>query len=144
MTALPSARTARAITAVMRAVPHEFVRFGVVGAVGFVCNVAVVYALRAALGLYAAGAAAYVVAASVTWLFNRRWTFRDGTRRPMLAQWLLYLAANAFGFAIYYAVYAASIGFVALCAREPAVAVALGAALSLLVNFFASQRVVFR
>lgn len=130
--------------AVLRAVPREFLRFGVVGALGFVCNVAVVYALRTTIGLYVAGIAAYAVAASVTWLLNRRWTFRSGSRRPLLGQWLFYLAANGLGFGVYYAVYVLAIGFVPLAARAPALAVALGAGVSLLVNFFTAQRLVFR
>lgn len=125
-------------------VPREFLRFGAVGAIGFLCNVSVVYALRAATGLYLAGIAAYAVAASVTWLLNRRWTFRSGSRRPVLGQWLLYLAANAVGFGVYYAVYVLAIAFVAVCARVPAIAVALGAGVSLLVNFYTAQRIVFR
>lgn len=136
--------TGRARAAALRAVPGEFLRFGVVGGLGFVCNVAVVYALRAAIGLYVAGIAAYAVAASVTWLLNRRWTFRSGSRRPLLGQWLLYLAANGLGFGVYYAVYVLAIGFVPLAARVPALAVALGAGVSLLVNFFTAQRIVFR
>lgn len=122
----------------------SFLRFGAVGTVGFVTNVAAVYAVRAALGLYAAGLVGYCLAATVTWLLNRVWTFRDGGRKPALQQWTLYLAANAVGFAVYYATYALAISYLAACARWPVLAVALGAGLSLFVNFSISYRVVFR
>ncbi len=49
----------------------QFLRFGVVGASGFVLDTATVYGLRGAIGLYAAGIVAYVVAASANWALNR-------------------------------------------------------------------------
>src|SRR5580692_3145965 len=54
----------------------QFMKFGVVGVIGFLTDTAVVYGLRASLGLYGAGAVAYIVAASGNWLLNRIWTFR--------------------------------------------------------------------
>ena len=54
----------------------QFLRFGTVGAADFVVDTAVVYGLRGMIGIYAAGAAAYCVAATFTWVFNRLWTFR--------------------------------------------------------------------
>lgn len=144
MTLRTRARMIRLGELLARSPLPEFLRFGAVGTVGFACNVVVVYALRAVTGLYVAGLAAYGVAATITWLLNRWWTFPDGGRKPVLRQWMLYLVANAAGFAIYYAVYALAIASIGLCARWPVVAVALGAGLSLLANFSTSQRIVFR
>jgi putative flippase GtrA len=45
----------------------QFLRFGTVGAFGFLIDTATVYGLRGVLGLYGAGLAAYVAAASVNW-----------------------------------------------------------------------------
>ena len=54
----------------------QFFMFGMAGMVGFVFDTATVYGLRRAMGLYGAGIAAYFVAATVTWICNRFWTFR--------------------------------------------------------------------
>ena len=45
----------------------QFLMFGTVGTLGFLVDTAVVYALRRSLGLYGAGMASYVVAATMTW-----------------------------------------------------------------------------
>ena len=42
--------------------------FGTVGVAGFLADTATVYALRHSIGLYGAGAVAYGVAATVTWM----------------------------------------------------------------------------
>ena len=60
----------------------QFLRFGTVGAAGFLVDTATVYATRGALGLYGAGAIAYLTAATANWLFNRLWTFRGQGSGP--------------------------------------------------------------
>src|SRR5215475_14452674 len=55
----------------------QFTRFSFVGVLGFLVNLATVYMLRGWVGLYWAGAAAFLTAASVTWIGNRAWTFQD-------------------------------------------------------------------
>ncbi len=69
----------------------QFLMFGTVGTVGFLADTATVYAFRYSLGLYGAGAVAYGVAASVTWLFNRLWTFRGLGSGPAHRQWARFL-----------------------------------------------------
>jgi putative flippase GtrA len=128
-----------------RATAAQFLRFGAVGAVGFLIDTATVYALRGAIGLIGAGMAAYVVAASANWLLNRSWTFRgQGRRRPAHRQWLLFLLANLLGFALNRGAYSALVLCVPLCAAQPVLAVAAGALAGMLVNFSLSRRVVFR
>lgn len=135
-----------------RAVPPRFhplvgqmLRFGVVGACGFVVDTATVYALRAALGLYGAGLAAFFVAATVTWALNRAWTFRGlGGARAAHHQWLRFLAANSIGFVLNRGAYALLVTFSALCVAFPVLATAGGAVAGMGVNFLLSRRLVFR
>jgi putative flippase GtrA len=63
--------------------PHnwfQLVRFGAVGASGYVVNLAVYVLCLKALGLHylLAGTAAFVVAVTNNFLLNRHWTFRAG------------------------------------------------------------------
>ncbi len=122
----------------------ELARFGVVGTLGFVWDTATVYALAPWTGLYAAGFAAYAVAASINWLLNRLWTFRGRTRDAPAAQWARFLAANAVGFVLNRGIYVALIATVARCRDYPVLAVAAGSLAGMLVNFVLSRRYVYR
>ncbi|HET6198461.1 MAG TPA: GtrA family protein [Acetobacteraceae bacterium] len=122
----------------------QFLMFGSVGVAGFVVDTATVYALRHALGLYGAGMAAYLVAASVTWILNRLWTFRGQGTGPVHRQWARFLAVNMSGFVLNRGTYALLVTFVPLCAEQPVYAVAAGAVAGMFVNFGLSRRVVFR
>ena len=122
----------------------EFLKFGVVGTIGFVVDTATVYALRATLGLYGAGVAGFVVAASGNWALNRAWTFRGRGGQTAHRQWALFLLANSAGFGLNRGTYALLVTFVPLCAEEPVWAVAAGSIAGLGANFLLSRRLVFR
>jgi putative flippase GtrA len=123
----------------------QFAMFGMVGLIGFVIDTGTVYALRHAVGLYAAGLAAYFTAATATWLCNRSWTFRHIDRSdPWHVQWRRFLAANLSGFIINRGVYALLITFVPVAARQPVIAVFAGAIAGMTLNFNLSRKMVFR
>jgi putative flippase GtrA len=122
----------------------QFMKFGTVGTLGWLSDTATVYALRHSLGLYGAGAAAYLVGASVTWLFNRIWTFRGLGRSPMHRQWARFLMVNLVGFTLNRGTYAVLVTFVPLCAQQPILATAGGAIAGMFMNFGLSRTMVFR
>jgi putative flippase GtrA len=122
----------------------QFLMFGTVGTIGFLADTATVYALRYSLGLYGAGAIAYGVAASVTWLFNRLWTFRGQGSGRAHQQWARFLVVNLGGFILNRGAYAALVTFVPLCAAEPVYAVGAGAIVGMFLNFSLSRTMVFR
>jgi len=122
----------------------QFLMFGAVGVAGFVADTATVYALRRSLGLYGAGMVAYVIAASVTWILNRIWTFRGQGSGPVHHQWARFLLVNGAGFILNRGTYAVLVTFVPLCAEQPVFAVGAGAIAGMFVNFGLSRKVVFR
>jgi putative flippase GtrA len=122
----------------------QFLMFGTVGTVGFLIDTATVYGLRYSLGLYGAGVAAYVVAATFTWLFNRLWTFRGLGSGPVHQQWVRFLTVNLGGFVLNRGTYAILITFVPLCAQEPVYATGAGAIAGMFLNFSLSRTMVFR
>jgi len=127
-----------------RAIFLQFLRFGVVGGLGFVVDTAVVYGARGWLGLYGAGALAYPVAASFNWLINRLWTFRETSgNRSARSQWLRFLAVNLIGFVLNRGAYFALIYASELCRDRPILAVAAGAIVGMFANFGLSRRLVF-
>jgi putative flippase GtrA len=123
----------------------QFLRFGVVGTVGFIVDTAVLYAgLALGLGLYSGRALSYLAAATTTWALNRAWTFRDaGPARPPARQWALFLLVNLVGFAFNYGTYAVLIAFVPAVAAAPVIGVAAGALAGMAGNFILSRRFVF-
>ena len=135
----------RCVAPAQRRVIAQFFRFGVVGTIGFVIDTATVYAVRHSLGLYGAGIAGYIVAATGNWIFNRLWTFRgEGSGSSALRQWALFMLANLGGFVLNRGAYALLVTFAAAAARQPVIAIAAGAVAGMFVNFILSRRLVFR
>jgi putative flippase GtrA len=122
----------------------QFLMFGSVGTVGFLADTATVYTLRNSLGLYGAGAVAYGVGATVTWILNRLWTFRGRGSAPAYRQWARFLLVNLGGFVLNRGTYVALVTFVPLCAAEPVLAVGAGAVAGMFLNFSLSRTMVFR
>ena len=123
---------------------QEFLRFGVVGVIGFLVDTTTVYGLRGALGLYGAGAVAYVTASTSNWILNRIWTFRGRSTGRAHHQWMKFLMANLIGFVLNRGTYALLVTFVAIAAAQPVIAIAAGSIAGMFVNFSLSRRLVFR
>ena len=122
----------------------QFLRFGTVGAFGFLVDTATVYATRGRLGLYGAGVLAFLVAASANWALNRVWTFRGLSTGALHRQWAMFLAANSLGFVLNRGAYFILVTVSVLCATNPVIAVAAGSITGMFANFTLSRRLVFR
>lgn len=120
-------------------------RFGVIGSLGFVWDTGTTYAAKGLIGLLPATLLAFVVAATLNWVANRLWTFRDRScHRSLFRQWLLYMAANSLGFLLNRGTVAFLVLSSAFCHARPVIALAAGAVAGLAANFSLSHRVVFR
>ena len=123
----------------------QFLRFGVVGTLGFVWDAATVTVVAPWIGLVAAGFVSYFVAASMNWLLNRLWTFRGGSAQDgLLRQWAMFLAANLVGLVLNRGAFLALVLTQPLFHAHPVLAVAAGSLSGLLANFALSRRLVFR
>ncbi|MCA4920866.1 MAG: GtrA family protein [Roseomonas sp.] len=139
------ARIEGIIGAARFAVLMEFLRFGVVGTIGFLVDTTVLYAgLAFGLGLYGGRAVSYLLAATTTWALNRLWTFRGRGDGPVHQQWALFLVVNLIGFAMNYGTYAALIAYVPMVGAHPVLGVAAGAIAGMFGNFVLSRQLVFR
>jgi putative flippase GtrA len=123
---------------------RQFLRFAVVGVIGFAVDTGTVYGLRNYVGLYAAGMIAYMTAASANWLLNRLWTFKGQGSGPAHHQWAKYMVANLTGFILNRGTYIILIATVPMAVRQPVIATAAGAIAGMFINFSLSRRVVFR
>ncbi len=83
---------------------QEMAKFGVVGAIGFAVTVAgfnvLFYDVR--LGSFPADAIAVIVAAAVTYVGNRFWTFRHRRGQGTLRDGVLFFVFNGIGLGIQY------------------------------------------
>ena len=124
----------------------EFIRFGIVGVIGLFVDIAVLYLCFQAggLGLYASRVVSYLAAATTTWGFNRVFTFSGNHVGKIHHQWARFVALNAFGGVVNYAVYAMLISAGEPFTTHPALAVAAGSLSGMFFNFTASKKLVFR
>lgn len=122
----------------------RFLRFCIVGAVGYLIDAGVLLLARDALGLdlYSGRLLSYLAAATATWFLNRRFTFAVA-RRATIREWAAYLLANGVGALVNYAVYAAAILASDTMRAWPALAVAAGSLAGLAVNYGANRFYVF-
>jgi putative flippase GtrA len=126
-------------------VSREFLTFAAIGAAAFGVDALLLYGLiEVGAGFYLGRLGSWTGAASFTWFFNRRLTFRGAAAEAPLRQWLKFLSANALGGAVNYGVYALAIAGSAVARDFPVLAVAAGSAAGLVLNFRLSRRFVFR
>ncbi len=124
---------------------RQFLIFCVVGTLGFVVDVAVLYALAPWLGWYGGRVLSFWAAATTTWLFNRRFTF-SGTRATGSGIWReygKYLVTMLGGAALNYGAYVAVLHWY----HGPYAAllgVAAGSIAGLVANFASARYFVFR
>lgn len=91
----PSARTAS-----VNGRFGEVTRFGTVGALSWVVDVAIFNVARVLLPaswVLLAKVAAVFVAATFSWVMNRRWTFREGATSRPAREFVVFLVVNTLG-----------------------------------------------
>jgi putative flippase GtrA len=147
--AAPTSGVLRALDALVRllartGISEHFIRFGIVGGLGFVWDTATVYLTRGLIGLYAAGALSYLVAATANWALNRAWTFRASTPQAAHRQWVAFLAANSLGFVLNRGCFYLLISTSRLCFAHPVLPIIAGSLCGMFVNYLLSKRFVFR
>ena len=124
----------------------QFIKFGMVGTVGFVVDASVLHGVLTLLSLnpYVGRLISFAAAATVTWLLNRHFTFRDSPRHAPAGQWMRFVSVVGFGGAVNYSVYALLVASDLGLLSMPLVGVAAGSLSGWAINFTLSRRLVFR
>ncbi len=124
----------------------QFLKFGIIGLIGFVVDTAFLYIGIGALDLsrIAAGFFAFPFAVTVTWIGNRIFTFRDHAHEPLAKQWIKFAAVCAVGIVFNRGTYALMVSLIPLVYDYPVLGLLGGTAVGMFFNFFASKRLVFR
>lgn len=123
----------------------EFARFAVVGAVGFAVDAGVLQLLVSAASWspFSARVVSFPAALTCTFFLNRLWTFK-GLRMAPARAYGTYGAIQTVGALLNLAVFTVCLLLAPALYARPVVALAIGAAVAMLFNFFASKRLVFR
>jgi putative flippase GtrA len=134
------------LSAARRALIVQFLKFGIVGVIGFIVDVAMLKFCMHVLGMgyYAGRLVSFPIAASVTWICNRLFTFRGKGRGHAGVQWVKFLIVCIGGFILNYGAYAALIATSPLIRDYPSLGVAAGSLAGMFFNFFAARTVVFK
>jgi putative flippase GtrA len=122
----------------------QFLRFCIVGALGFVTDFAMLYIGVKVLGLGAVSGRilSFVIAATVTWKVNRHFTFvQQG--QGSVREWAQYLLLTGLGGGINVIVYTIWLHLTDHSTLNLFLAVAAGSAVALAFNFVISKRAVF-
>lgn len=119
---------------------RKLATFALVGAVGFLVDVAVLYLLISSLGPLVARGVSFLCAVFTTWLLNRTFTFKE---RPAglssSAEFLAYFGLMLGGGAVNYGVYATLILVFTQVAQHPVLGVAVGSVAGMAFNFMTSH-----
>ena len=124
----------------------RFLRFTLVGAVGFVVDAGVLQALMsvAGWGPIEARAVALPLAILATWLLNRTITFPESHGGPALASLVRYVAVSAVGASVNFMVYSLLVFASQLMAALPIAPLAIASIIALIVNYLGSKHFAFR
>jgi putative flippase GtrA len=123
----------------------QFIRFSIVGGVGFCVDTAVLYAAIFLLntGPYFGRVLSYLVAATSTWYLNRVFTFPDSRGGHKGKEWLKFVTYSCLGGVVNYATYVIYMRNSSLSLAAPVIGEGLGACAGLLVNYTLSRHLVF-
>ncbi|RQO39865.1 GtrA family protein [Variovorax sp. KBW07] len=124
---------------------REFLSFAVVGVIGLVVDVVVLYLLAPLLGWYVARVVSFLAAATTTWAFNRRYTFaaRVSAEGSIWREYFSYLATMAGGAVLNYGAYVLTLHWVE-GRWAAALGVALGSLAGMGANYLSARYLVFR
>jgi putative flippase GtrA len=120
-----------------------FLRFSLVGVMGFVVDAAVLtMALSLGADIYTGRMISFSSAVTTTWYLNRIFTFTSQDPR-LLREWGRFVSSNSVGGLINYATYTLLVSTSGFFASHPIAAVGVGSIAGLFWNFTASHRLVF-
>lgn len=124
---------------------REFLSFAVVGVIGLVVDVVLLYLLAPMLGWYVARVISFLAAATTTWAFNRRYTFatRVSAKGSIWREYFSYLATMVAGAVLNYGAYVLTLHWVE-GRWAAALGVAVGSVAGMGANFLSARFLVFR
>jgi putative flippase GtrA len=122
-----------------------FVKFFVIGALGFCVDAGILFVLIAGGGgIYSSRLVSFPAAVTATWYLNRIWSFsRTATDRP-IREYVNYIGVQTVATTANFLVYAALLRFIFNQEEKAAIpALAAGAGVGLIINYLGARIFVF-
>jgi putative flippase GtrA len=134
------------VQAVERRIDFAFLRYGLVGATGFIVDASVLHMLTglAKFDYFTGRLCSFAVAVGATWLLNRSFTFRGPTLHSTTRQALIYVAVQGAGGIANIGVYTAAIALAPPLKHLLLIPLAMGSAAGLCLTFLGSKHLAFR
>lgn len=118
--------------------------FGLIGFVGFLVDVSVLYLIKSLVGLFYGRLISFMVAVAFTWLMNRRWTFkRLSSGLNNAKEFFIYLAIMLIGGFVNFGLYLWLVSSFQLFQANPVIGVAFGSLAGMLINFSSSRFILY-
>ncbi len=136
------------MNALIRLSQYSFVRFGFVGAAGYIVDNIVLFGMLnfAHADYYSGRLVSVLTAMTFTWLGNRYLTFKAMRAHGpvgIFQEWLRFVSANAVGALINFALYAVLVTYADRPLGNPFVALPIGVLVGMTSNYFLSKHLVF-
>ena len=123
----------------------QILRFGAVGAVGFIVDGGLLWLfLSFDLSPYMARALSFPVAVVATWALNRNWTFADKNHGSRNGQFRRYFGVQVVGNLTNYAIYSAVISLFGTDSATVFLAFVMGSFTGSCLNFLGARFIAFR
>lgn len=121
--------------------------FAIIGAIGFFVDAMVLklFLLWIEDDPILGRGISFPIAATVTWLLNRRYTFiaENGNYTSLYREWLAYILVNSIGFGVNLIVFILAMYFIDLAKLYPIVTLAFASFVAMFFNYLGSKYLVF-
>jgi putative flippase GtrA len=126
-------------------IQRQIGRFAVSGSVGFLVDIGVLYGiLQLGVGPYLGRLLSFLAAVYTTWIMNRNFTFRPQRGQSLFRECFTYFIAMSAGGVINYSAYSAVMFFFGGPTIMPALAVCVGSACGMILNFPSAKYWVYK
>lgn len=125
---------------------REFIKFALVGVVGFIVDIIALYfgLYIIGLGFFTSKILSYLVASTTTWYLNRNFTFQKDNSSNLIKEWVSFVGANGVGGVINFTLYTIIIYGVSFTTLVPLIASSCGSIAGLIFNFTISSKFIFK
>jgi putative flippase GtrA len=124
---------------------RELILFSVIGTLGLLIDIAVLYALKPMLGLFVSRGVSFFAAVITTWYLNKTFTFQGKkSTLPIHQELIAYVGLMLLGGAVNYVTYIWLVIAYEYVKSNPFLAVAAGSLAGMFLNYSTSKFVLFR
>jgi len=124
----------------------RFIRFGIVGSIGFLTDAGILSLLVYFFGSdpYLGRGISFPIAVTVTWYLNRNMTFAASPSADKKREWGLYFVVNSMGAGINFIIYSILLYSIQYMYTNPILALAVASIIALFFNYYSSKILVFK